>query len=96
MRSVIYAACLGMVLLCGSVCADTLSGSIKFKDGSKDKGVTRITTSWNKKTGKSDGKGHYTLDFGGKVGKKVTVYVNGKKYSEIEVKGDTKLDITVP
>lgn len=85
-----------ILLLAGSVYADTLSGSIKFKDGSTDKGTTRISSSWNSKTGKSDGKGNYTLDFGGKVGKKVTIFVNGKKYTEVEVKGDARLNIIVP
>ena len=74
--------------------ADTLYGTIKFKDGSKDRGTTSVTQSWNNKKAKLDGKGGYTLDFGGKVGKKVTVYVEGKKYAVIEVKGDVKLDIT--
>lgn len=76
--------------------ADSLYGTIKFKDGSKDKGTTSISTSYNSKKAKSDGKGNYTLDFGTKVGKKVTVYVNGDKYTDIEVKGDTRLNITVP
>jgi hypothetical protein len=87
------------IVLCFSVSfarADTLYGTIKYKDGSKDKGVSAITTSWNKQRGKHDGKGNYVLDFKGKVGKKITVYVNGTRYREIEVKGDTKLDITIP
>ena len=75
--------------------ADSLYGSITFKDKSKDKGTTAITTSWNSAKGKSDGNGMYKIDFGGKVGKRVTVYVNGKRYSEALVKGDTELDIVV-
>lgn len=74
--------------------ADSLYGTIKFKDGSTDKGTTSITQSWNSKKATLDGKGGYKLDFAGKVGKKVTVYVEGKKYKEIEVSGDVKLDIT--
>lgn len=76
--------------------ADTLYGSVTFKDKSKDRGTTAISTSWNSAKGKSNGKGKYTLDFGGKVGKKITVYVNGKRYAEVLVKGDTELDIVVP
>ena len=75
--------------------ADSLYGSVTFKDKSKDKGTTAITTSWNSAKGKSDGNGNYKIDFGGKVGKRVTVYVNGKRYSEVLVKGDTELDIVV-
>lgn len=91
--------CCAVVALCfttTSALADNLHGTIKYKDGSKDKGVSAITTSWNGERGKNDGNGNYTLDFKGKVGKKVTVYVNGKKYTEIEVKGDTELNITIP
>ena len=82
--------------MAGLAWADSLHGTVKFKDGSKDKGTTSITQSYNGKKGKLDGKGNYTLDFGTKVGSKVTVYVNGDKYTEITVKGDTRLDITVP
>jgi len=83
-------------LTASSVWADSLYGTIKYKDGSKDKGVAAITTSWNNERGRNDGNGNYTLDFKGKVGKRVTVYVNGKTYTTIEVKGDTRLDITIP
>jgi hypothetical protein len=74
--------------------ADSLYGTIKFRDGSKDKGTTSVKTDWNGNKAKLDGRGGYKLDFGGKVGKKVIVYVEGKKYTEIEVKGDVRLDIT--
>jgi hypothetical protein len=91
-----FAAALISLLLTTPLFADTLYGTIRYKDGSKDKGVSAITTSWNSERGKNDGNGNYTLDFKGKVGKKITVYVNGKKLTEIEVKGDTKLDIVIP
>ena len=80
----------------GTASADSLNGTIRFKDGSKDQGTTRITQSWNGKKPKLDGKGNYKLDFGDKVGKKITVYVNGSRYTEVEVKGDTELNIIVP
>lgn len=85
-----------LILLPGAVAADSLYGSIRFKDGSKDRGTTAVTTSWNNKRGVPDGNGNYTLDFGGKVGRRITVYVNGSRYREVEVKGDTRLDIVVP
>jgi hypothetical protein len=82
-----------VAVLAAVASADSLYGTVRFKDGSKDRGTTRITQSWNGKHAKLDGKGNYTLDFGGKVGKKITVYVEGKRYTEIEVKGKTRLDI---
>ena len=85
-----------LCLTANLVLADSLYGTIKYKDGSKDKGVSAITTSWNSERGKNDGNGKYKLDFKGKVGKKITVYVNGKTYTKIEVKGDTELDIIIP
>ncbi len=81
-----------MVFLTGNAFADKLCGTIVHKDGSKVKKTAKISTSWNSKTGKYTNDGEYELDFGGKVDKKITVYVNGDKYTEIVVKGDTKLD----
>ncbi|MDB5389414.1 MAG: hypothetical protein JWM11_5060 [Planctomycetaceae bacterium] len=74
-------------------CADKLYGTIVHKDGSKVKKTRKISTSWNSKKAKYTADGEYELDFGKKVGKKITVYVDGDTYTEIEVKGDTKLDI---
>lgn len=73
--------------------ADKLYGTIVHKDGSKVKKTRKISTSWNSKTAKYTADGEYELDFGKKVGKKITVYVDGETYTEIEVKGDTKLNI---
>ena len=41
-------------------------------------------------------RGEYELDFGGRVGKKITVYVNGSRYASVTVKGRTRLNIIVP
>ncbi len=82
-----------VAVLVTAATADSLFGTVHFKDGSKDRGTTRITQSWNSKHAKLDGRGNYTLDFGGKVGTKITVYVEGKRYAEVEVKGDTRLDV---
>ena len=77
-----------------SACADTLYGTCKRKDGSKVDGTVKISTSWNgKKAYPKDGS--YRLDFGGKVGKTITVYVNGSKYGTVEVKGNSELNIVV-
>ncbi len=82
-----------VILSVGTCLADTLSGTIHHKDGSKVKKTAKITNSWNSDHATYPADGEYKIDFKGKVGKKVTIYVNGDKYTEIEVKGDTKLDI---
>lgn len=73
--------------------ADSLYGSIKFKDGSKANGVA-ISTSWNSKKGYAKN-GKYNLDFGGTVGKSITVYVKGKKIGTVKVRGNTQFDIVI-
>ncbi|MBI4851338.1 MAG: hypothetical protein HY819_05870 [Acidobacteria bacterium] len=97
-------ASLCLVLLFSiSVMADSLYGSVKFKDKEKEKNKTEekkkivINTSWDyAKTAELDEKGNYKIDFGEKVGQKISVFINGNKYKEIEVNGDTRLDIIVP
>ncbi len=66
--------------------ADVLFGKCNPKDGA------RISTSWNSKQSYSRN-GEYELDFGGKVGATITVYVNGTRYKTIKVDGATKLNI---
>ena len=79
-----------------SAMADSLYGTIKFKKRAKEKDITIINTSWDyAKTADLDKNGNYKIDFGEKVDKKITVYVNGNKYKEVEIKGDTKLDIVI-
>ncbi|OQY28509.1 MAG: hypothetical protein B6244_07120 [Candidatus Cloacimonetes bacterium 4572_55] len=74
--------------------ADSIYGTCKHKDGSKVDGTVRVSTSWNnKKVYPRNGK--YKLDFGKNVDAKITVYVNGKKYTTISVDGDEKLDILI-
>ena len=74
--------------------ADTLQGTCTRKDGSKVDGTVTISTSWNsEKAYPKNGK--YKLDFKGKVGKEITVYVNGEKYTTVKVSGDTQLNIVV-
>jgi len=73
--------------------ADTLSGTIHHKDGSKVNKTAKISTSWNGELGTYPASGQYKIDFKGKVGQKITIYVNGDTYAVVEVKGDTKLNI---
>ena len=82
------------LLSTGTSLADTLYGTCVRKDGSKVDGTAKITTSWNNKYAVPR-HGKYRLDFGGAVGKKITVYVDGKRYRAILVKGNTKLNIVI-
>lgn len=89
---------LAMIAICvllfsENALADKLYGSIVHKDGSKVKKTARISTSWNSKTARYTADGEYELEFGEKVGKKITIYVNGDKYTTIKIEDDTRLDI---
>jgi hypothetical protein len=53
-----------------------------------------ISTSWNSRKAYPKA-GCYRLDFSGKVGKSITVYVNGSRCCTVEVKGDTELNVVV-
>jgi hypothetical protein len=83
-----------VMLSSAAACADTLYGTCVYSDGSKVNGTVTISTSWNGKKAFPK-KGKYRLDFGGSVGKEITVYVNGDRYATIEVNGDTELNIVV-
>jgi len=82
-----------LFLSAGVSLADTLSGTIHHKDGSKVNKTAKISTSWNGEQATYPASGEYKIDFKGKVGKKITIYVNGDTYTVIEVKGDTRLNI---
>ncbi|MBI2805452.1 MAG: hypothetical protein HYX68_10790 [Planctomycetes bacterium] len=94
-KSVSVLALLALFFVAGLAQADTLFGTVRFKDGSKDRGTTAITTSYNNRRGSLDANGNYTLDFGTKVNARVTVYVNGRRYTTIMVRGNTRLNIVV-
>ena len=90
--------CLAIILTClfvSAAFADSIYGTCKRKDGSKVNGTAKITTSWNKKYAVPKN-GKYRLDFGGTVGKKITIYVDGNSYTTIFVKRNTELNIIVP
>ena len=93
LKNILLVVLTTMLLWTSTCLADTLSGTIVHKDGSKVKKTATIKNSWNSDHATYPADGEYKIDFKGKVGKKVTIYVNGDKYTEIEVKGDTKLDI---
>jgi hypothetical protein len=69
-------------------------GTAVYRDGSKSDGESTISTSWNsKKAYPKNGK--YRLCLGSNPQKKITIYVNRKKYKELYVNGDTRLDIVI-
>lgn len=88
-------ACVLCVVLASAACADSLSGSIKYKDGSKAGSEIGVSTSWNSKKAYPKN-GFYRLDFGGKVGTTISVYVKGTRVGRVLVSGDTRLNIIVP
>lgn len=97
----LFNASLLILLLSTLVLADSLYGTVTYKNKSTEQKNTNkkaliINTSWDYgRTAQIDEKGNYKIDFQTKVGEKVSVFVNGNKYTEIEIKGDTKLDIVV-
>ena len=92
-KTKLLVASLVVLFSAGALFADTLSGTILHKDGSKVNKTARISTSWNSEVATYPASGEYKIDFKGKVGKTITIYVNGDRYTTIEVKGDTKLNI---
>jgi len=74
------------LLLPASALADSIYGSCRTKSGEKCTGIHKISTSWNsKKTYPSNGS--YSLDLGGTVKKRITVYCDG---SSVGVSGGVK------
>jgi len=94
LRTLILALVLG-VIMTGSALADSIYGKCLHKDGSKAGKSNKISTSWNSKLAYPNN-GEYKFDFGGKVGKTITVYCNGTKVGTVYVSGSTRYDITVP
>ena len=75
--------------------ADSLFGRCIGKGGNKCQTHHRISTSWNGKTGRIDaGRGTYALDFGGKVGKTITVYCDGNQVGKVHVNGQTEFKVS--
>ena len=93
MRFVVLASAV-VCLLAAQVHADKIYGSIKYKSGSKAGNEVGVSTSWNSKKAYPKN-GRYELDFGGKVGKKISVYVKGSKVGSVVVSGDTRFDIVI-
>lgn len=69
-----------------------LYGEAHRGDGSRIDGTVTVSTSWNSNKGYPKG-GQYTLDLGSNPRQTITVYVDGSRYAEVHVDGDTPLDI---
>ena len=69
-------------------------GTAVYPDGSKSDGESSISTSWNNKRAYPEN-GKYRLCLGSNPEKTITIYVNGSKYKEVYVNGDTRVDIVI-
>ncbi|PJB40205.1 MAG: hypothetical protein CO108_15505 [Deltaproteobacteria bacterium CG_4_9_14_3_um_filter_63_12] len=69
-----------------------LYGSAEWSSGDKIDGSTTVSTSWNGKEA-FPRDGEYRLCLGSNPEKTITVYVEGQRYAEVFVDGDTRLDI---
>ena len=61
-------------------------------DGSKVNGTMTVSTSWNGNKA-FPRNGQYQLDLGGNPRQRITVYVDGMRYAEVYVDGNTCVDI---
>ena len=69
-----------------------LYGSAQRRDGSSIDGTATVSSSWNSNKAYPRN-GRYSLDLGSNPRQKVTLYVDGNRYVEIFVDGDTAVDI---
>ena len=70
-------------------------GSARRPDGSKVNGTMKVSTSWNGNVAFPKD-GEYTLELGSDPsGQRITVYVDGQRYTEVTVNGAARLDIVV-
>ena len=70
----------------------SIYGSAHRKDGSKVNGTMTVSTSWNGNKAYPRN-GEYNLDLGSNPRQRVTVYVNGMRYTEIYIDGSARVDI---
>ncbi len=94
MRKILALAVLLAVMLPVSAFAEDacLYGSATWRSGSKIDGSTRVSTSWNGREAYPKN-GQYRLCLGSNPKQRITVYVDGQKYAEIYVDGNTRLNI---
>jgi len=92
MKKILILAAIVLFVITNFSFADSIYGTCKRSDGSKVNKSVKISTSWNSKKS-FPSNGEYVLDFGGSVDKRITVYVDGQKYTTVYVDGDVRLDI---
>ena len=95
MKKTLIAAFAALMLLAsGAAYADSIHGRCIGAGGEKCLKHHRISTSWNSKTARiNPSRGTYELDFGGSVGKKITVYCDGSKVGTVTVNGRTAFTV---
>ncbi len=69
-----------------------LYGKAVWASGDKIDGSSRVSTSWNGNTAYPRN-GEYRLCLGSNPKKTITVYLNGDRYGEVYVDGNTRFDI---
>ncbi len=87
---------LSLALACFSApaLADSLSGSCENSAGEEClKGNHTISTSWSSAKGYPDSSGRCRIDFGGAVGRRITVYCDGSRVGEVTVSGATTFNV---
>jgi hypothetical protein len=72
----------------------SIYGSAYRRDGSKVNGTMRVSTSWNANEA-FPRDGQYRLDLGTNPRQRITVYVDGMRYTEIYVDGEQRVDLRV-
>lgn len=82
----------GFLMLPAAAMADSIYGDCTYESGSKCGGSVYISTSWNSKRA-YPASGRYTLDFGKKLGTRITVYCNGNTVGTVHVSGATRFDV---
>ncbi len=70
----------------------SIYGSARRKDGSKVDGTMTVSTSWNSNKAYPRN-GQYNLDLGSNPKQRITVYVDGMRYTEVHVDGNVCVDI---
>jgi hypothetical protein len=70
----------------------SIYGTAHRRDGSKVDGTMRVSTSWNSNTAYPRN-GEYNLDLGSNPRQRITVYVDGMRYTEVHVDGSARVDI---
>lgn len=83
-----------MAVQVSSAFACGIEGTVKWSDGSKSDGSTKVSTSWNSKKAYPKN-GRYKLELGsGACGKSMTVYLNGNQGKRITLpsSGNARVD----